>query len=72
MTPQYKKWISNFIDPAQEFDRITSKIPLEKRMTTSTEIALMVMFLLSSKSSHITGQWQHIDGGYVHLDRSIS
>ena len=72
MTPQYKKWISNFNDPTQEFDRIISKIPLEKRMTTSTEIAVMWMFLLSSKSSHITGQWQHIDGECVHLDRSIS
>jgi L-fucose dehydrogenase len=29
-----------------------------------------VVFLLSSKSSHTTGQLLHVDGGYVHLDRA--
>ncbi|MDR2269833.1 MAG: SDR family oxidoreductase, partial [Sphingobacterium sp.] len=34
-------------------------------------IADTTVFLLSDKSSHTTGQLVHVDGGYVHLDRSI-
>ncbi|MBN8785469.1 MAG: SDR family oxidoreductase, partial [Terrimonas sp.] len=48
-----------------------SKIPFEKRMTTAEEIAGMAIFLLSSKSSHTTGQIIYVDGGYTHLDRSL-
>ena len=40
-------------------------------MTTPEEIANTVAFLLSEKSSHTTGQLLHVDGGYVHLDRSL-
>jgi L-fucose dehydrogenase len=40
-------------------------------MTTKEELGAMVTFLLSSKSSHTTGQLIHVDGGYVHLDRSL-
>jgi L-fucose dehydrogenase len=40
-------------------------------MTTDAEIADMVVFLLSERSSHTTGQWLHPDGGYVHLDRAL-
>jgi len=40
-------------------------------MTTVEEIADMVIFLLSSKSSRTTGQLIFVDGGYVHLDRSL-
>ncbi|RZK89605.1 MAG: SDR family oxidoreductase, partial [Pedobacter sp.] len=53
-------------------DEITSKIPLENRMTTAEEIANMTAFLMSSKSSHTTGQIIHVDGGYVHLDRALA
>jgi L-fucose dehydrogenase len=41
-------------------------------MTTSEEIANMVAFLLSARSSHTTGQMIHVDGGYVHLDRALA
>jgi len=51
--------------------QITDKIPFENRMTTAEEIANMVVFLLSEKSSHTTGQLIHVDGGYTHLDRSL-
>jgi L-fucose dehydrogenase len=70
-TPLYKSWISTFENPDQKLKSITSKIPFEKRMTTSEEIANMAAFLLSERSSHTTGQLIHVDGGYVHLDRSL-
>jgi L-fucose dehydrogenase len=41
-------------------------------MTTAEEIASMVVFLLSDRTSHITGQHIFVDGGYVHLDRSVT
>lgn len=70
-TPLYEKWINTFDNPKQKLQSITHKIPLGKRMTTAVEIANMVAFLLSDRSSHTTGQLIHVDGGYVHLDRAI-
>lgn len=71
MTPLYKTWISTFDHPEEKLKTITNKIPFEKRMTKVEEIADMVTFLLSERSSHTTGQLIHVDGGYVHLDRAI-
>lgn len=70
-TPLYQKWIKTLPDPEEKLKQITDRIPLGKRMTTAHEIANMVAFLLSEKSSHTTGQLIHVDGGYVHLDRAI-
>lgn len=70
-TPLYKKWIQTLSNPEEKLNQITSKIPLDNRMTTVEEIANTVVFLLSDKSSHTTGQLIYIDGGYVHLDRSL-
>ncbi len=70
-TPLYDKWIKTLPNPEATLAKITSKIPLENRMTTAEEIANMVAFLLSDKSSHTTGQLIHVDGGYVHLDRAL-
>jgi L-fucose dehydrogenase len=70
-TPLYDKWIKTLPNPEQKLKEITSKIPLGNRMTTSEEIADTVLFLLSEKSSHTTGQLIHVDGGYVHLDRAL-
>src|SRR5688500_14850179 len=70
-TPLYEKWINTLPNPEEKLKDITSKIPLGKRMTTTEEIANMVAFLLSEKSSHTTGQLIHVDGGYVHLDRAL-
>lgn len=71
-TPQYENWIQTLPDAEQKLKEITSKIPLENRMTTAEEIANMAAFLLSERSSHTTGQLIHVDGGYVHLDRALA
>ncbi len=70
-TPLYDRWIHTFPNPEEKLNGITKNIPLENRMTTSQEIADMVLFLLSEKSSHTTGQLIFVDGGYSHLDRSL-
>src|ERR1700693_5731348 len=70
-TPLYAKWIKKFPDPDEKLKELEAKIPFENRMTTAEEIANAVVFLLSSRSSHTTGQIIHVDGGYVHLDRAL-
>jgi L-fucose dehydrogenase len=71
-TPLYEKWINTLPNPKEKLKEIESKIPLGNRMTTTEEIANMVAFLLSERSSHTTGQIIHVDGGYVHLDRALA
>lgn len=70
-TPLYDKWIKTLPNPEETLKKINDKIPLGKRMTTAQEIADMVLFLLSEKSSHTTGQLIYVDGGYTHLDRAL-
>ena len=71
-TPLYDKWVRTLPDPEKKLREINEKIPLGNRMTTAEEIANMVAFLLSERSSHTTGQLIHVDGGYVHLDRALN
>lgn len=71
-TPQYEKWIQTLSNPEQMLAEITSRIPLENRMTTPRELGNITAFLLSQVSSHTTGQLIHVDGGYVHLDRALA
>jgi len=70
-TPLYDKWIKTLPNPEETLKKINDKIPLGKRMTTAEEIADMVVFLLSERSSHTTGQLIYVDGGYTHLDRAL-
>jgi L-fucose dehydrogenase len=70
-TPLYEKWLRTLPDPDKKLKEIQSRIPLGNRMTTVEEIANLVLFLLSERSSHTTGQIIHVDGGYVHLDRAL-
>jgi L-fucose dehydrogenase len=72
MTPLYQQWLDTFPDPEQKLQSVLAKIPLEKRMTFPDEIASMVVFLLSARAAHITGQHLFVDGGYVHLDRALT
>lgn len=70
-TPLYETWINSLPNPEEKLASIVQKIPLGHRMTTAEEIANTTAFLLSERSSHTTGQLIHVDGGYVHLDRSL-
>tara|TARA_R110002096_G_scaffold173997_4_gene349585 strand:- start:23102 stop:23857 length:756 start_codon:yes stop_codon:yes gene_type:complete len=69
-TPMYENWLQTQKDPESRKAEIESRIPLGARMTSTDEIAAMTVFLLSPRSSHTTGQLIHVDGGYVHVDRS--
>ncbi|MBE9600345.1 SDR family oxidoreductase [Pedobacter sp. MC2016-24] len=71
-TPLYQNWINSIPNPEEKLASIKAKIPFEQRMTTAEELANATVFLLSEVSSHTTGQLVYVDGGYVHLDRSIS
>ncbi|MEI6950099.1 SDR family oxidoreductase [Paraflavisolibacter sp. H34] len=71
-TPQYASWLQTLPNPEEKLREITGRIPLGNRMTTAAEIADMVVFLLSERSAHTTGQLIHVDGGYVHLDRALA
>ncbi len=71
ITPMYENWLKSFPNPEQMLKEIGDRIPYQHRLTQPEEIANMVVFLLSSRSSHTTGQFIHVDGGYVHLDRAL-
>ena len=70
-TPAYETWIKTLEDGEEKLKSIIKKIPLENRMTTPQEIADVCLFTISERSSHTTGQFITVDGGYVHLDRSL-
>jgi L-fucose dehydrogenase len=71
MTASYRRYLGRFPDPDAAYARITARIPLGNRMTEAREIADTVVFLLSERASHTTGQWVVVDGGYTHLDRAL-
>ena len=71
ITPQYQGWFDSQNDPAQARATIEARVPLGNRMTTPEELAAMIVFLASPRSSHTTGQIVFVDGGYTHLYRAI-
>lgn len=71
LTPQYEWWLSQQADYSTALKQISDKIPLEKRLTMPGEIADTALFLLSSKSDSINGEFFFVDGGYTHLDRKV-
>ncbi|MEH6656433.1 SDR family oxidoreductase [Leeuwenhoekiella marinoflava] len=70
-TPAYENWIDTMEHGAEKLQAIQNTIPFETRMTTPQEIADTILFTISDKSSHTTGQFLFVDGGYVHLDRAL-
>lgn len=71
MTPMYRAELDRLPDPQAALAVITRRIPLGRRMTTAEEIADTVVFTLSDRAGHTTGQWLFVDGGYTHLDRAL-
>ena len=72
ITPQYQNWFDSLKDPQSTRKAVESLVPLGRRMTTPEELADMIVFLASPRSSHTTGQIIFVDGGYTHLDRAAS
>jgi len=70
-TAAYERHLAKFPDPDAARAAVLRHIPLGHRMTDPREIADTIVFLLSSRASHITGQWIFVDGGYTHLDRAL-
>ena len=70
-TPAYENWIQTLTNGQEKLQAIKNTIPFETRMTTTKEIADTALFIISEKSSHTTGQFLFVDGGYVHLDRAL-
>uniref|UniRef100_UPI00359416A4 SDR family oxidoreductase n=1 Tax=Pricia sp. TaxID=2268138 RepID=UPI00359416A4 len=70
-TPSYDTWIKTLENGEEKLKSIVDKIPLQNRMTTTQEIADTCLFTISDRSSHTTGQFIFVDGGYVHLDRAL-
>ena len=70
-TPAYENWIESLDNGQKKLKSIRDKIPFENRMTTPQELADTCLFVISERSSHTTGQFITVDGGYVHLDRSL-
>ena len=71
-TPLYDKLLNELEDPAEAKRQIERLVPFQQRFTTTQEIADMVVFLASPRSSHTTGQIIFVDGGYTHLDRKYT
>jgi L-fucose dehydrogenase len=70
-TPAYEDWIETLPDGEAVLKKINKSIPFEGRMTKTEEIADTALFIVSDRSSHTTGQFVFVDGGYVHLDRAL-
>jgi NAD(P)-dependent dehydrogenase (short-subunit alcohol dehydrogenase family) len=71
-TPLYSSLLDTRPDPAAAKREIEQMVPLGRRFTTKEELADMVVFLASPRSSHTTGQIIFVDGGYTHFDRKYT
>lgn len=72
LTPLYQRWLAEQGE-ALTLPEIEQRVPLERRMTRTEEIAAAAVFLLSPvRSGHTTAQHVFVDGGYTHLDRALT
>ncbi len=69
---QYQRWFNAQPDPALARAKVASLVPLGTRLTRPEEVADAIVWLASSRSSHMTGQFLYVDGGYTHLDRAAT
>ncbi|HWC89600.1 MAG TPA: SDR family oxidoreductase [Pirellulales bacterium] len=72
LTDQYQRWFDSQPEPHAAEQAVARLVPLGRRLTTAEEVAAMIVFLASPRSSHTTGQLVFVDGGYTHLDRAAS
>jgi len=71
MTSLYCQWRDTFAD-AEQLKRVIFRIPLKKRGILPDEITAMVIFLISYRAVHMTGQDVFVHAGYVRLDRALT
>lgn len=69
---QYDRWFNAQPDPAAARRRVEELVPLGRRLTRAEELADAIVWLASSRASHVTGQFIFVDGGYTHFDRAVS
>ncbi|HAB18164.1 MAG TPA: SDR family oxidoreductase [Verrucomicrobiota bacterium] len=69
---QYRRWFASQPDPEVARARVAALVPFERRLTRPEEVADAIVWLASSRASHLTGQFLFVDGGYTHLDRAAT
>ena len=71
LTDQYEQFFQTQTNPEATKKAIADLVPFAQRLTTPEEIAQTIVFLASNRSSHTTGQFIFVDGGYTHFDRAV-
>ena len=71
LTDQYEQFFQTQTNPEATKKAIADLVPFAQRLTTPEEIAQTIVFLASDRSSHTTGQFIFVDGGYTHFDRAV-
>jgi L-fucose dehydrogenase len=67
-----RRSLNPFVDPKAQRKKVIARIPMRNRVTLPDEIAATVIFFISSRAAHTTGQHVFVDGGYVHLDQALT
>ena len=70
-TPAYDRWLKLLPNLEEKLNAVAVKIPWGRGMTTNTEIADAVLFLISERLRHAMGQCVYAGGWLVHPDRAL-